>query len=233
MSDEAQSANGSGDDTLAGEYVLGLLAPERRSQVSARIETDAAFAARVATWEAQLSPLADDVPEAAVRPHVWERISQDLFESQPAPTGLWQNLAFWRWLAAATSLAAAGSLALLLAVGLPVDEPGLIAALQASGAGPSYVVRLDGRRGELLISAITASDDAARVPELWLIPGDGVPRSLGVIAKDGRTRVEIPETMRALAGPDATLAITLEPEGGAPDGKPTGPVIAAGPLHEI
>jgi anti-sigma-K factor RskA len=34
-------------------------------------------------------------------------------------------------------------------------------------------------------------------------------------------------------GPDATLAVSLEPPGGSPTGQPTGPVIASGKLTNL
>jgi anti-sigma-K factor RskA len=233
MSDELQSGNGTGDDTLAGEYVLGVLSPEHRALVAARLRSEPEFAARVAFWESRLSPLADAVQPAVPPARVWNRIESDLFADSAATAGWWSNLALWRWLAAGSSLAAAASIALLLTVGVPQPQNNLVAALQASNAGPSYIATLDAGSGQLLISPVTAASDATRVPELWLIPADGVPRSLGLIAESGETRVIMPNAMRDLAGPAATLAITLEPQGGAPEGKPTGPVIAAGALHAL
>ncbi len=233
MSDEQQSANGSGDDTLAGEYVLGVLSPERRALAAARLLSEPEFAARVAFWETKLSPLAEEVPAAAVPSRVWTQIENDLFADSSVKAGWWSSLALWRWIAAGSSLAAAASLAVLLTIGVPQPQTNLVAALQAADAGPSYIATMDATSGALLISAVTATADSARVPELWLIPADGVPRSLGVIAKNGETRVSLPKGMRALAGPEVTLAITLEPQGGAPEGKPTGPVIAAGALQAL
>ena len=233
MSDELTAEDGSGDDTLAGEYVLGVLSPERRALADSRIAADSQFAQKVAFWEAKLSPLADEVPPVNAPARVWSRIENDLFAGATAHANWWSNLALWRWLAGGASLAAATSLAVLLTVGVPQQQPNLVAALQATGAGPSYIATMDPNSGKLLISGANALADTARVPELWLIPEDGVPRSLGVIAKNGETRVTMPDAMRALAGAAATLAITLEPDGGAPDGTPTGPVIAAGVLHSL
>ena len=233
MSDELTSKNGSGDDTLAGEYVLGVLTPERRALAASRIATDSNFAEKVADWEAKLSPLAEEIPPADAPAGVWNRIEKDLFTDQTAAAGWWSSLAFWRWIATGSSLVAAASLAVLLTVGIPQPQPNLMAALQAADAGPTYVATMDPSSGKLLISAVNAAADATRVPELWLIPEDGVPRSLGVIATGGETQITMPDAMRTLAGAEATLAITLEPVGGAPDGKPTGPIIAAGLLQPL
>ena len=78
-----------------------------------------------------------------------------------------------------------------------------------------------------------AEEAEARVPELWLIPSDGVPRSLGLLDPSADQVIVIPEALLPEARRGATLAISLEPEGGSPTGQPTGPVIAAGTLDEI
>ena len=57
--------------------------------------------------------------------------------------------------------------------------------------------------------------------ELWLIPPGGTPVSLGLL--------EAAPLTLATARPQAgwTLAVTLEPAGGGPNGQPTGPVLMA------
>jgi anti-sigma-K factor RskA len=66
-----------------------------------------------------------------------------------------------------------------------------------------------------------------------VIPGDGVPRSLGVINRGGETAITLPAALRTVTAAGATLAVSLEPAGGSPTGKPTGPVIAAGKINKI
>ena len=76
--------------------------------------------------------------------------------------------------------------------------------------------------------------DATRVPELWLIPADGKPRSLGLLQRRPRRHRRHPaRTLRHLPTSDAVLAVSLEPQGGSPTGAPTGPVIAAGKLTAL
>jgi anti-sigma-K factor RskA len=41
------------------------------------------------------------------------------------------------------------------------------------------------------------------------------------------------ESQRKLIGTPTTLAITLEPQGGSPSGKPTGPVLYQGKLAAL
>lgn len=75
-----------------------------------------------------------------------------------------------------------------------------------------------------------AADDDL-VPELWLIPTDGIARSLGVFDETASQSARIPEEYVELLSTDAILAMTLEPPGGAPGGKATGPVVAKGGIQ--
>ena len=64
--------------------------------------------------------------------------------------------------------------------------------------------------------------------ELWLIEDGKPPASLGVLPADGRGDVLVTASLRDAFAAGKTIAITVEPLGGSPDGKPTGPVIALG-----
>ena len=71
-----------------------------------------------------------------------------------------------------------------------------------------------------------------RVLELWSVPPQGNPRSLGLIAANGVTvlrRDQLPATL--VKGGTAALAVSVEPPGGSPTGVPTGPVVFAGKLQ--
>ena len=67
--------------------------------------------------------------------------------------------------------------------------------------------------------------------ELWLIPAEGGnPISLAVLgALDARLVLQESERQRLRTG--ATLAVSVEPSGGSPTGKPTGPVILTGRIN--
>ena len=74
---------------------------------------------------------------------------------------------------------------------------------------------------------------AGRALELWALPEGRDPRSLGVVSASGVARI-------ALAGPAdlalrqvPALAISLEPAGGSPTGKPTGPVLYTGGVQRM
>ena len=150
MNDPTTENNGNGD-LMAGEYVLGVLNAERHAEAQARIARDRAFAAQVAAWEDRLTPLTEDVAPVAVPSHVWRRIEVALFGPEPQKRGLWDSLPFWRWLGAGASATAAALVAVVLTMSPPQTAPSLVAALQASSSDPSYVVKVDGASGNLVI----------------------------------------------------------------------------------
>lgn len=233
MNAETTDTGKSDDETLAGEYALGVLSAGERLAVQQRIKSDANFAAIVAAWDDRLQPLSREIAEEHVPKRVWSELEASLFRSDAVPIGLWSSVAFWRWLTAATSLGAAACVALLLLVPPPAGQAPLVAALHAGDAGPTFLAKIDPSSGNLVIRVAAGTPQADKVPELWLIPADGVPRSLGVIEKQGETQVAMTAPHIALAAPQTALAISLEPPGGSPTGQPTGPVIAIGKLQLI
>jgi anti-sigma-K factor RskA len=81
-----------------------------------------------------------------------------------------------------------------------------------------------------MVPVPSKADDQGRVPELWLIPPGESPKSLGVVSIDRAHTVKVPDSLREALSQGAVLAITLEPQGGAPQGNPTGPVVAKGDI---
>ena len=73
--------------------------------------------------------------------------------------------------------------------------------------------------------------DPSHAHELWVIPGDGKPRSLGTMGDGKQMHMRLEEALAELMHQGATIAISVEPPGGSPTGAPTGPVIASGTLR--
>lgn len=221
------------DIALAAEYVLGLLDAAAAVTVEARITVDTVFAKEVEAWRARLQPmLVSDVEPPS---HMWAAIETSLPPSsgQDIDSG---KLTFWRTLTG-ISVSAAAILGILL-LQKPTAEPEisspapLIAALSSDSGAASLTATYDASTGRMVILPVSL-DTGKLYPELWVIPADGQARSLGIVAQTAPTTVTIPSDMRQYLASGGTLAITPEPEGGAPDGKATGPVIASGKIAKL
>jgi anti-sigma-K factor RskA len=222
------------DIALAGEYVLRLLDAATEVSVAARISTDRDFASEVEAWRLRLQPMltgADTPPP----PSTWPAIMAAL----PPATGqqvtkasvrLWQGLA-------GLSTAAAAVLAVIVLqqrdpVIPPAAAPPLIAALGSETGNASITASYDPASGTMLLLPVSL-DTGALYPELWVVPTDGQARSLGIVRGDVASKIAITPEMQAYINKGATLAITPEPQGGAPGGKATGPIIASGKITTV
>jgi anti-sigma-K factor RskA len=71
--------------------------------------------------------------------------------------------------------------------------------------------------------------------EVWLVPPEGTPRSLGLLpSPEGGTTIALTlphDTAAALA--TSELAVSLEPTGGSTTGLPTGPVLFSGAVIPV
>jgi anti-sigma-K factor RskA len=221
------------DIALAGEYVLGLLDPAETAAAQARVATNADFAAEVDAWRERLQSMV--VGADTVAPdHVWHGIAASL----PAPTGQDTssgNVRLWQGLTAASLALAAwlGFQSLQTPVIVPMEnKPPMIAALGSETGNAAITARYDEGTGELLLTPVSL-DTGKLYPELWIIPADGTPRSLGMMNRSGATQLIVRADLRTFMAKDAVLAITPEPQSGGPGGKPTGAVLASGKMTTI
>ena len=256
MPDEQFDREPPSDDLLAAEYVVGVLDADTRRRVQARIDAEAAFAGLVAEWEQRFAALLAEIGPVTVSAHVWLRLRTRLGWSpvEGGKRGVWQNLHFWR---AATGVAAAAAIAAVV-VGRVPDAPAPtprppqvavqptpapapeeaaakpVTTLAHDDGTPGWLASIDLARGSVLMVPVPAPADAqGRVPELWLIPTGEAPRSLGLVSIDKAHTVSVPADIRRALAVGSTLAITLEPQGGAPEGVPTGPIIVKGAIQVI
>ncbi len=257
MTDEQLERDPPSDDLLAAEYVVGVLDIDGRRRAQSRIEAEPAFAGLVAAWEQRFATLLGEIDPVTVPAHVWLRLRTRLGWSpvEGARRGVWQNAAFWR---ATTAVAAAAAIAVVV-VGrlpqapLPTATPPQVAVqptpapvqdeaaaakpvttLSHDDGTPGWLASVDVARGSVLMVPIPAPADAqGRVPELWLIPAGEAPVSLGLVSINKAHTVSVPAAIRRALAVGSTLAITLEPQGGAPKGIPTGPVIVKGDIRTI
>jgi anti-sigma-K factor RskA len=226
-------------DLLAAELALGVLEGEERAQALRLSLADSAFAAAVDAWRARLEPLGEDFADAAP-PDLWPAIEARLGDRGSGPSV--GQLRFWRWSALGSGALAASLAAVLIFAPKPepitvvrevVRAPDTMAVAQLGGeAGASLAANYDPGQGALRIRAI-AMPASELAPELWVIPADGVPRSLGLVSASGTTHVAVPARLRALIVDGATLAITMEPVDGAPHAAPSSAPVAAGKISKI
>ncbi|WP_380783373.1 anti-sigma factor domain-containing protein [Sphingomonas sp. R86520] len=229
------------EDVAAAELALGLLEGEERGAALRRVLAEPGFAAQVEWWRSRLAVLFDLWPERVAPPRIGERIEASLDRAAIGTTVSTKGGRFpWPALAAITSAMAA---CLLLFVMLrpeptvPVSQPipaarptSVLVAMLGDAKSPIAAV-YDPANGALRVAAGPSVPDA-RVAQLWVIGGDGVPHALGLLS--GTPTVLAPKRVdQGRIAPGATLAISVEPLGGSPTGLPTGPVVATGVVARV
>lgn len=237
-------------DALAAEYVLGTLDNGERTEVAARRQREPDLDRAIVAWERRLGPMIAGVPEVAVGAHVFERIRKDIAGGAGARAPGDKVLALtlreaqlerrsrgWRTAAIAFGALAASLAGLLMwreGAQVPAEGTTYVAMLQAGTSSPAMLLTVDTATQSFAIRALSKPDQPDKAYELWLIhdslPG---PKSLGVVPDAdmevrplGATGVD-----RSML-PNATFAISLEPQGGSPTGAPTGPVLFTGKLYK-
>lgn len=224
----------------AGEYALGLMSDDERVAFEARMAADPAVRQLVAAererfLELDLTARGDQPGDA-----LWQRIERgietapsnvvDLAHTRasrsPPPQPIQATRrGFWQGFAAASVL---GVLATGLSYMLTTPpQPRLIVVLLNDQAQPvSIVETLEGQRIRVVpLSAIDVP--ANRTLQVWTLPDPATgPVSMGLLDSVRATLLEGPSL--PTPKPDQLYEITLEPAGGSPTGRPTGPIIGKG-----
>ena len=224
-------------DALAAEYVLGTQSGRVRARLKRLIEKDAELAERVAWWEEHLEDLADSVSPVPAPPWVWRRIDEALNPPRKERDSWWGNVLVWRW-----STALAGALALILVLTPPPEpRPDII----TPEGGVVLVLTDEESRTAWLVSRKSASDPIKAQPlnlpvltaeqayELWLLPPEAAPMSVGLLNDEQTTELSLDEQLSLLVQPGLGMAVSLEPAGGSPTGAPTGPIVFTGSIREL
>jgi anti-sigma-K factor RskA len=222
-------------ERLAAEYALGTLRGRARSRMRRWMSEDAALARAVAEWETRLMPLAESLPPAPVPQRVWREVESRL--GATARAGFWDRVAFWR----PVGILATGAMAALLAAVVLV--PAVKPPPEVEAVPEAYIAVLSDPKTQRPVLIATAARHDSRLSvkaldpailvsgrslELWAIPRQGGPRSLGLLETKHATLKLAADADRAL-GQIPLLAVSLEPRGGSPTGAPTGPVLYSGP----
>jgi anti-sigma-K factor RskA len=223
------------DEGLAAEYALGTLDAGERAAVAARRLREPELDAAISGWEARLAALHETSPERAPPPDLFGRIEAALVEA-PAAVDLTEvlraRLARWRALAGGAGALAAGLAAALafVVVNRPAVPHQFVAVLQRSADAPAFAMTVDIDTLQFSVRPVAAEAPAGKSYELWIIPPQQKPKSLGVIdAATGARRLGAdPGVIR-----DAVYAVTVERKGGSPDGNPSGPPVFFGKLVPV
>ncbi len=236
----------------AGEYVIGTLTGAERQAFEARLQADASLQREVHAWQDRLLGLTARLTPAALPPQLWPRIAArlgagPLFQAptqEPAAANdpAWSGVRFWQLLSG-LSMAAVVVMATVL-VGQRQPEPTAVvqaaprylAVLQSpdkGGAGwvVETVASADVKPGEAAIRLVPLGPNVdipeGKAMQFWTKPeGAKGPTSLGLV-KPGQVVVVPVSQLPGLA--DKTLfELTLEPAGGSPYPKPSGPILYVG-----
>ncbi|MFG1303127.1 anti-sigma factor [Xanthobacter autotrophicus] len=231
-------------DARAGEYVLGLLDPSEAEACAARLVADPAFARAVEHWRARLAEFDLSAPAQVPSAAVWARIAAATARPAAAPSparttrpasgwrlalaAAWQSLPVWRGIGMGAAAAA-----LLLAIGLGFQmretarAPVLVAVLLSDDNRPAAVVNTfrDGRAELVPLAALRAPEGKAlQVWTLW--DRARGPVSVGLV--DALHSLDLQLKGLPTAVPEQLFEVTLEPAGGSPTGRPTGPILMKG-----
>lgn len=242
---------------LAAEYVLGTLRGRARSRFERLARSETAVRSEIRFWESRLAGLAATLKPQSPPPSVWFSLLHRIETQPPVVTPIRRPVAPapatpapaspWRIVA---GLATAAGVAIAVLIGsrapLPgaIDAPTTVATAPQPAPAPAvlppvYValLRVPDTDLQWTLALKPESDEVTAVVsgvypklgerslELWLITDAG-PVSLGLLPTTGEGRLKLPD---GVTGAQLTLAVSLEPAGGSPTGKPTGPVLTSGP----
>jgi anti-sigma-K factor RskA len=226
--------NENDDLLLAGEYVLGVLDGAERDAFERRAAREPRLRGHVAYWQERFADLDKGIAPKDVPPALWAKIEAALgskeIKLRAGPTlseRLWTSLGFWRGASFAGALA---SLVLAISIGLlagrATPQPQIVAVMLTPEGVPGAIAEIfhDGR-----ISVVPIHDfpvPKGKTLQVWTLwDKEKGPISVGLIE---RTRHALFQRSDLPTGQQQLYEITLEPEGGSPTGRPTGPVLVKG-----
>ncbi len=230
---------------LAVDHALGLTEGAARERAERLMATNAAYAAEVAFWRNRLGALDETAPEHAPATLTWDALDQALDAPAPRATALprpnlwqnrdfwqsrdfWQNLAFWR-----PAALAGGFASVLLVAGLgwqasrPPVQPIYVAVLSTPEGRAAAVVNAFADGTVSLVPIETIAVPQGRILEVWTLQSrDQGPVSVGRIDRARTLKLDLARLKSPTDG--HLFEITVEPPGGSPTGRPTGPVLMKG-----
>jgi anti-sigma-K factor RskA len=215
-------------DRLAGEYVLGTLrGPARRRFERWRANTPHVDQ-RCRYWEEHLMHVAKGLKPVQPPAYVWSAIRKRLNLTPDRSPRRWAtNLAL-----AASIVLVAGLAGLLYWRSLPSVRATATSTIAAKSGDEIWQVEVFGATNRLVVHAAKLSArPAGRDYELWALPKNGNPVSLGVLPAAGTSTRALSAIQKAALASSSQLAVSIEPPGGSPTGQPTGDIVFVAPLR--
>ena len=216
-----------------GDYVLGLLEGPDAEAFERQLAQSPELTAAVAKFRRHLQALDDTATPLPANQELWARIEAKLGEAQTvAPATQLASAAndngWMQWAGLAASVVVALGVGYLAGTTSAQREPVMVAVLLSEDAmQPGAIVEAFADDSVRLMPLDRFEVPEGRVLEVWTLPDPATgPVSLGTFSN--------PQTIN-LAGPDLPppmsgqlYEITLEPAGGSPTGRPTGPILVKG-----
>lgn len=221
---------------LAGSYVAGLMDASETQDFEQRLANDPALRDAVNSAREQFLEL--DVTAAPVAPsaNLWSRVEAGI-DAQPQIVDLASHRqnrmsparpaanGFWRGFAAASVVAMLAGASIYAS--LWPSPPRLVVVLLDDNARPVSIVETYAGQKIRVVPLGRLDVPPGRTLQVWTLPDPATgPVSIGLLSSSSATVLEGP----ALPNPklEQLYEITIEPAGGSPSGRPTGPIVGKG-----
>ncbi|UJW76127.1 anti-sigma factor [Rhizobium sp. SL42] len=231
-------------DERADAYVLGLMDETDRQAFEAAMEDDAALQRAVGLARDRFLELDLAGKATSLSADLWTRIENRLAKPDAAQSGTPDEriatpaappandnaigaVGRWKRMALAATAASALLIASLDYTLTSKPDPQVIAILMNDAGQPVVMIEDFGNDAARVTPLVDVDVPADRSLQVWTLPSKDLgPVSLGVLDSWRTVMVEGP----GLPGPrEAQLyEITVEPLGGSPTGRPTGPILGKG-----
>jgi len=237
-----------------GEYVLGGLSENEEKLVYKLMNDDAGVSRIALLWEAQFTHLLSQLPAQVASSRVWEKIKNAAFAKAPTSVAqapdtddedgaeqsyasglkstlrkLWFMLPLWRALALLLAVAAFT----FWYVGTPAsDLPRKVAVLDSSmsNAQTGWVVRFNAAGDARFSPVVRQTVSDGLVLQAWK-RSNGTDSALGLI-RDSKPFVLTAERVGPITAGDQLL-ISLEPDGGSRNDRPSGTILYKGTVADL
>lgn len=217
-----------------GEYVLGLLEGADREAFERQLAQSEELAAAVAKLRGRMHALDDTATTLPANPALWARIEAQLGDrpSTPIETRVARpanNNRWMQWTGIAASMLVSLGLGYLAGTATVTQrQPVMVAVLVSEDAmQPGAIVEAFADDSVRLVPLDRFEVPEGRVLEVWTLPDPATgPVSLGTLNNPQTINLTGPDLPPPMSG--QLYEITLEPTGGSPTGRPTGPILVKG-----